>query len=251
MIQFGAGRLFSYMTHDAQGNAIAVPQAVQFGVLQNVDLDISFEEKMLYGAKQFPVAVARGKGKIEGKSKIGSFNGRILGDYVFGSSGAAGERGLVADYAATVPTTPFQVTVAPPNSGAIATDLGVRNATTGLALTRVASSPSTGEYSVSGAVYTFASADAGNAVLISYDYTASSTTAKVGTISNLLMGYTPFFGVRLQREYKGKKMYLSLVSCSSSSFSLPAQNDDFVIADFNFAALSNDADVVGYWSTSE
>lgn len=249
MIQFGAGQLFAVMTQDAQGNALATPTPVQFGVIQNVDLDISFEEKMLYGSRQFPVAVARGKGKIEGKAKLGSFNGRILGDYIFGSGSEAGIRAMVVDFSATAATS---ITVTPPDSGAFATDLGVRNGTTGLPLTRVASSPSVGEYSVNTGTgaYTLNASQTGT-VLISYEYTANSATAKRGDIDNLLMGYTPFFGVRLQREYAGKKLFLSLLQCSSNTFNLPAQNDDFVISDFNFAAFSNAADQVGYWSTSE
>lgn len=252
-LSFGAGRLIAYMTKDAAGATIAVPQAVQFGVIQNADLDISFEEKLLYGSKQFPVAVARGKGTIEVKAKAAQIDGRMYGDFVFGSGSSAGELGLVPDYSTTVPSTPHTVTISPPNSGTFGKDLGVRNGDTGLPLARVASSPATGQYSVNEAtgVYTFASADEDDPVLISYDYTATSTTARKGTISNLQMGYTPFFGLRLQREYAGKKLFLSLLNCASNQFASPAQNDDFNVTDITIQAFSNDADIVGYWSTSE
>jgi len=47
-------------------------------------------------------------------------------------------------------------------------DLGVKYASNGVALTAVVGTPSAGQYAVSGSVYTFAAADAGKGVLISY-----------------------------------------------------------------------------------
>jgi len=49
-------------------------------------------------------------------------------------------------------------------------DLGVVYAASGAALTPVAASPTTGQYSVSAGAYTFSSGDAGNAVAISYGF---------------------------------------------------------------------------------
>jgi hypothetical protein len=68
----------------------------------------------------------------------------------------------------TVPPTPFQVTVGAP-FGNWATDQGVTYAT-GAALTKVASGPTVGQYAVALGLYTFAAADAGAAVKISYGY---------------------------------------------------------------------------------
>ena len=64
MIQFGAGSLFAIPTHDANGAAITTPTPIQFGTLQEVGLDASFDSKKLYGNKQFPIAVARGTFKF-------------------------------------------------------------------------------------------------------------------------------------------------------------------------------------------
>ena len=49
-------------------------------------------------------------------------------------------------------------------------DLGVVSVATGLAMTKVAESPASGQYSVSGGLYQFAAADAGLSVSISYGY---------------------------------------------------------------------------------
>jgi hypothetical protein len=75
---------------------------------------------------------------------------------------------LIANEAAVIPATPFQVTALAPQ-GIFAADVGVTKA--GAAMTAVATSPATGQYSVSAAgVYTFAAADTGSAVLISYSF---------------------------------------------------------------------------------
>jgi Phage gp6-like head-tail connector protein len=68
----------------------------------------------------------------------------------------------------TVPTTPFQVTALAPY-GNWAVDTGVAYAG-GAAMSAVSNAPTQGQYSVSAGVYTFASADAGAAVVLSYGY---------------------------------------------------------------------------------
>src|SRR5208283_697884 len=116
-LAFGSGVLI--------GTTSAGP--LQFGTLQDVSVDFSFSLKSLMGQYQFPVAVARGAGKISGKEKSPNFDA----------------------------------------------NLGVAYASSGLQLTPVASSPAAGQYSVASGVYTFSSADAGKAVLITYSYTQS------------------------------------------------------------------------------
>jgi len=76
----------------------------------------------------------------------------------------------VQNEAQSVPTSsPYQVSALAPYGG-WASDLGVAYASTGVALTQVAASPLSGQYTVSGGVYTLAAADAGQAVFISYGY---------------------------------------------------------------------------------
>ncbi len=73
----------------------------------------------------------------------------------------------VQNEAWTIPTTPYQVTVNAPY-GSWAVDQGVT--LNGVAMTPVSGTPASGQYSVSGGQYTFAAADSGKAVLISYSY---------------------------------------------------------------------------------
>jgi hypothetical protein len=68
----------------------------------------------------------------------------------------------------TIPTAPFQVTALAPY-GDWAVDTGVAHAN-GAAMTPVSGTPSQGQYSVDAGVYTFAAADAGSAVALSYGY---------------------------------------------------------------------------------
>lgn len=251
MIGFGAGVLIGTQRTNAAGAAVANATPVQFGVLQDVAVDISFEEKLLYGASQYPVAFGRGKGKVTGKATLADFNGRIYGDLFLGSGTTALIRAAVTDFAANVPATPFTVTVTPPSSGTFVADLGVRRASTGLPMTRVASAPAAGQYSQAGAVYTFAAADTLLGMLISYEYSAVSTTARVSAITNQLMGYAPEFEVVLSQPYAGKEQTVKFTRCIASKLSMPLKSDDFTMLDFEFTAIADAAGNIGYLATTE
>jgi hypothetical protein len=251
MIQFGAGALYGTPTHDGAGSAITTPTPIKFGSMQEVGVDMSFDAKKLYGAMQFPLAVARGKGSLSFKAKMADIDGRVLSDLFFGHTAAAGIKSTVNGFAAAIPATPFTITVAPPNSGTFVADLGVIDASTGKPLTRVGAAPATGQYMVSAVgLYTFAAADTLKNVLISYEYSAVSTTALYGVISNQLMGASPFFGVTLNNAYQGRVLTLKFNRCMSSKFSMPFKNEDFAIPDFEFEAMADDAGNVGYWAIS-
>lgn len=253
MLLFGSGILFAVPTANASGATIATPTPVQFGTLQDVSLDISFETKQLYGSYQFPIASGRGKGKIEGKAKNAHLTAGILSDIILGNAGTAGIKDVYPNFAASVPAnTPWTITIVPPGSGTFVQDMGVLDASTGLALKRVTSGPTAGQYSVSGAIYTFASADASKAVLISYEYTATSTTGpKYIALTNQLMGYAPTFKAALDLSCMGQNMTVVLNSCTSSKLALPFKNDDFAVPEFDFMAQADAAGNIGYVALSE
>lgn len=246
MINFGAGKIIAVPTNLADGTAIACPTPVILGTMQDISLDLSVEIKSLYGSKRYPIAIGQGKGKTEIKAKYAEIDGGILGSLFFGKASTAGIKAAVFDFAATVPATPFQLTVTPPSSGTFVADLGVVNAATGVQLTRVASSPATGEYAVSaGGQYTFASADEGDAVQISYEYSAASG-GKVWIITNEVMGYTPSFTLLLQNSYDGKTLVCKLNRAVSGKLALPLKSDDFAIYDFEAEAFADAAGNIGY-----
>lgn len=253
MINFGAGVMLAFQKTNASGVAVANATPIQFGVLQDVNLDISFEERLLYGANQYPVAFGRGKATVTGKATIADITGRIYGDLFLGTGTTATVRDAVIDQVAAIPGTPFTVVVTVPQSGTYLTDFGVRFLSTGAPLTKVASAPVAGQYAVntSTRTYTFAAADTLAQVLISYEYSAVSTTARMSSINNVLMGQAPTFEVLLNNPYGGRVQQVKLPTCMSNKLAMPFKNDDFSLMDFEFTAIADAAGNVGYIATSE
>lgn len=249
MINFGSGKLIAVPTNLADGTAIANPTPVILGTMQDVSLDLSVELKTLYGSKRYPIAVGQGKGKTEIKAKYAEIDGGILGSLFFGKAATTGIKAAKFDEAATIPAAPgpYTLTISPPSSGTFVADLGVLNATTGVQMTRVASAPATGQYSVNTTtgVYTFASADQGVAITISYEYSAASG-GQIWTMTNETMGYTPSFTLLLQNGYDGKTMVCKLNRAVSGQLSVPLKSDDFAVYDFSAEAFANAAGELGY-----
>lgn len=242
---FGSGNAFGLVT----SGGIVVPR--KFGALQNINVDFSFNLKELYGQNQFPLAIARGQGKIAGKAAFASFNGGMINDLFFGDTNATGQTLYVNGEAATIPATPGPYTVTAANGATFKEDLGVTFAATGVPLTRVASAPATGQYSVvdGTGVYTFAAADQGLAITIDYGYTA--TTGNKTTIINNLSGTTPTFALAIPVKFNGKTMYLKLNSVTSAKLTIATKIEDFVVPDFDFNAFADASGTIGTLSTTE
>ena len=251
-LAFGSGILWGTPTTDSAGAAVANPTPVQFGVLQEVSLDVSFETKTLYGQNQFPVAVGRGKGKISGKAKFAQLNGTLLNSLLFGQTLNSGIVGDVYDTTGTlVPaSSPYTITPTVPSSGTWTTDLGVKGAD-GVPYIRVASSPAAGQYTVSAGVYTFAAGDTGKQVFISYQYTATSTSAGKSTVTNQLMGYAPSFRVDMLMPFNGKQMIWTLPNAVSTKLALATKLDDFTVPEFDFEGFADAAGNVLTYSISD
>ena len=247
MINFGTGKLIAVPTNAADGTVIANPTPVILGTMQDVSLDLSVEIKALYGSKRYPIAVGQGKGKTEIKAKYAEIDGGILGSLFFGKTAVAGIKAAVFDFATVIPATPFKITVAPPSSGAFVADLGVLRTDNGVQLTRVASAPVTGEYAINTSTgeYTFAAADTGKPIAVSYEYSAASG-GKVWTMTNETMGYTPSFSLLLQNGYDGKNLVCKLNRAVSGKLGLPLKSDDFAVYDFEAQAFADAAGTLGY-----
>lgn len=274
---FGAGVVWGTPTQDAFGNAIAANAAspVNFGALQDVSLDVSFDTKMLYGSNQFPLAVGRGKGKVSGKAKVAKINGLMWNSLVFGQTMATNS-GIADVFDTTgiaIPATPFQVTVStaagsatnvqmPPQTGGLtSTDtfgkfLSIRDASNN-PMTQVASGPTTGQYSVTGPTITFAAADVGTIAFIDYQYTYTVAATRVSdeprssTVNNVLMGYAPVFSVDLFIPYAGKQLTITLPQCISTKLGVATKLDDFTEPEFDFEAFSDSLGRVIIYGTTE
>lgn len=251
MYQFGAGSMWGTPQTDAFGAAIAVPTPILLGVSQDISVEISGDVKMLHGQNQFPVAVGRGKGKVSGKIKHGQFNGAAINSLFFGQSMTTGLLADVNDITgAVIPTTPFQITPTVPASGTWSTDLGVRD-DQGNPMTKVASSPATGQYSVAAGVYTFAAADVGKTVFISYQYTATSTTARKSTVMNVAMGNAPTFRCDFFNSFQGQGLSLTLFACISTKLQISTKLDDFTVPELDFEGFADGANRVLQWGTAQ
>lgn len=249
---FGTGSLWGTQTQDASGNVNAILSPIKFGEVQDVGITMSRDIKLLHGQLMMPVAVGGGKMKIDVKAKFARIMGRLFSDLFFGQSFTGGTlTGVLNDTTGTlIPTTPFQITVVPPASGTYVRDLGVVNAL-GLPMTRVASAPTTGQYSVAGAVYTFAAADVALQVFISYTYTAAATNAKVVTIVNLPMGYVPTFGMDLAINFGGKQNNWRFPNCVAGSLGFDPKQDDFTQMNMDISIFADSTGAVGTLISAE
>lgn len=245
MYMFGAGNV--YITE----SGVTSPKTYRVGTLQEVSFDISFESKELYGNQQFPVMVARGKGKITGKAKSGEFRGGLIMSLLSGATRVSG-RTLQASEKKTIPATAgggtTTTTLAPgasayqvevDNHSVFAMDLGVSYADSDQPLTPVAAGlEAAGKYSVDASgIYSFAAADQGLAVVISYAYTAvDGSTIK---FSNQLMGAQQIYQLGLYNvEPDGSKFGVKFKQVVIPKLSLGFKNDDFTMPDLDLSGFA-------------
>lgn len=223
------------------GVAVATPTPVQFGIMQDISMDIDAPIRELYGTYQFPVALGRGKGKISMKARLAQFNANLWGTLFFGQSGmpATGENIVAFQEAHTIPGSPYAITLTIPGSGTFVRNLGVKYAATGLDLNQVASVSTAGTYSLSGHAYTFDSADTTLGVLISYEYVITGGFNLA--VSNQLMGEIVTFQATFQGTWSGKYLTIDFNNCVSDKISLPTKLDDFIIHEFDFEAFADSA----------
>jgi len=243
---FGSGAIYATPLVDAAGNTITNPTPVKFLACQDISIDISFDTKMLHGSNQMPLSVARGKGKIAVKAKYGQVNGAHFNNAFFGQTLSTGRDQYVQDNTGSViPATPFTVTPVVPGAGTWNADMGVRNAQ-GAPLTRVASAPASGQYSVAAGVYTFAAADTGQTVYIDYRYTV--TTGQKIVVGNQLLGSTPMVALDIVIPYAGKSLTWKFPQAVSGKMAMATKLDDFTIPEIDFdvfADVSNNVGTVG------
>lgn len=240
---FGTGQLF---TTPVGGGA-----PLRVGALQEVSVEFSGDIKQLFGQYQFPLDVARGKTKIEGKIGTANIDVAAFNSLFFGQTVTIGQKKQVFNEAGTIPASPGPYTVVAANGANFFQDLGVYYAVTGLPLVQVASSPDQGEYTVAPdtGTYTFNASDAELGVLLNYlwEDSASGGTLDIG---NQLMGNTPKFQLIASQLYDGDFFTICLYSCVTDKLGLPLKMDDYLIGDIGFQAQANDANQIGFITTT-
>ena len=243
MFQFGIGGLF---VNPIGGNEATNPTPYEMLTVQDVSIDISQDLKELVGQSKFPDDIAPGQMKVTGKFQFGRIDISIFNNIFFGDTAAAGIKQIIKDEVGAVASaTPWQYTTT--KASTFIVDLGVRYAATGASLTRVTTTPTQGQYSVSAGVYTFASADSGAAILVSYVATATAV-GKTVQINNQLMGYGPVFELWLTEPYQtlsGAASGIHLYACRLSKLAQGLKNTDYLKPEMDFSAFANAAGQVG------
>jgi hypothetical protein len=246
---FGSGVLWATPVQDALGAAYASPTPFQFGILQDIGIDASFEEKLLYGSSSFAVDSGRGKGKIGLKAKFANINILPFTAAFFGQSAVSGLITSVKDDIGQLATA--SVTIAPPAGATYFANLGVRSDANGTPMIRVTSAPSTGQYTTDGnGAYTFAAADVGKTIFVDYQH-LTAAAGKLLTVTNLPMGLTPTFRLDMSMARNGKVLTLTWPKVTSSKLAMSTKQEDFMIPELDMSALADDNGVVWKWSASE
>jgi len=234
---FGAGRVF------ATAN-IANPTPARALVPQSQSIDFKRKTESLFGEGQLAVAVGAGEMDVTGKVEYGAANARIFADIMFGDGSTTGQYLEADGEAGTIAaTTPFIVTVA--NSVTWLFDLGVVYGPTQAKMTCVASGPVAGKsYTVAAGVYTFASADEGVAVAISYGYSVS-TAGETISLTNQPQGLIGSFqAVHVLPWGTAQDMFV-FNSCIAGSAGVSMKKSGFASNTLDYTACANSNGVLG------
>lgn len=226
------------------GVLIGTPQGgtpINFGLAQEVSLNIATSTKALYGQYNFPVAIGSGTRKMTGKAKLARISGQALGSLFFGVPPSPGSTQTQFGEAASAPaSSPYAYT--PTHHAEFVADQGVVYAASALPLKLVAANPAAGQYAVDGGLYTFAAADAGAAMLISYTYAVADSGESVA-VNAQLIGPSVTFSANLfaADPTTGKPFSLLLYNCVADKLALGTKLEDFMIPELDFACFANAA----------
>ena len=224
------------------GVLIGTPQGgtpINFGLAQEISLNIATTTKALYGQNNFPVAIGAGTRKMTGKAKLARISGQALGNLFFGvAPGVGGTQTQFGETTNVPASSPY--TYSTTNHAAFVSDQGVVYASTGLPMKMVASAPALGQYSVAAGVYTFAAADAGAAVLISYTYTSAANGASIAVASQAI-GPTVTFSANLfaTDPTTGKQFSMLLYNCVAEKLAFGTKLEDFMVPELDFQCFAN------------
>ncbi len=243
--------MYSFGTGILLGTRTDIPNAtpVNFGLVQEVTIEETATIKELHGQFQRAIVEARGTIKTTGKAKVARISGLAFAHLFYGVTPVAGQLATAFAEAGTIPaSSPFTLTVA--NAGEYSDDNGVVYLATGFPLTKVATTPDAGEYSVSAGVYSFNAADTAKAVLVSYTYSVIGSGHKL-MVTNQLLGTTPTFQAQFYTTFQGQAVSLKLNNCTSSKLSFKTKLEDFVMPEFDFSCFADAAGNVMTWSFAE
>ena len=217
------------------------------GYAQEFSVDFAGNIKELYGQNQMPIDAARGTVKVTGKIKAAVLSGFAWNTVFFGNSFSTGTLTWNTNEKHTVTAgvlSPAAIT----NAATFEADLGVvydaAATTPGMPLTKVASAPAVGQYTVSGVgVYAFAAGET-NPVLINYT-SAVAASGQTLTISNNLLGTSPNFQLDYYTARSGSAFVVRYYQAQAAKITIAAKLEDFIMPEFEIHFFANAAGNLG------
>jgi hypothetical protein len=238
-LQFGSGYALCAPVTGA-GNPPTNPSPFQFEVIQNLKFTLSGDIKELFGQNQWPVDTAVGKRGVKGSIEFAQISNFLLSQGFTGDTVSAGVIEDVPAESQTITTTTVTVT----NAAHFVADRGVTYQSTGVAFTKVAATPTVGEYAVntSTGVYTFNATDETQLVFIAYTYSIAATGTTLAS-QNHAMGWGPLISLDCWFPYENGNGGLAGIGfnfpyCRLGKIDVATKNDDYTMYTADFAAFA-------------
>ena len=235
-------RAFSMGAIYAVPNA-ANPTPVPIASLKGCKVNFKQAKKKFLGNQRVALDVGDGEQSITIDIQNADFRASAMQLVAPGASLVTGGLLVATGETGTVPTTPFQITVT--NSATWSEDGGVLDLTAGKWLTRVASAPTTGQYSVAAGVYTCAAADVTHVLSVVYTY-SSPTLGNTLTFNNSIQSQSTAFKVRVYTPWTVNGS-VRLKGFDFASVHFEELSIDFKVEDFAMQGLKGFAsqDMIG------
>jgi hypothetical protein len=215
---------------------------IQLKTVQEVSIDFKFGTKELMGENMFAEAIGRGSAALSGKIKTGQMQARYFNDSVLGGNNTLLSEGRTL--ALNEAGTPAASAVTVANAANYVKDWGVKETSTGLPLTRVASAPTTGQYSVNETtgVYTFAAGDT-TAKQFTYQYRITTPAGQVRTmqVNNQIAGEAPLAELIVVNKFQSKEMHNVFYGVVYESLGFSHKLEDFAMPEISFKCQANSA----------
>jgi hypothetical protein len=213
------------------------PTPIRIAVLKEISVKTSTDFEELYGEEIDPIDAADKSRSTEISAKASGFNA-LLYAAAFGASATTGSVIGVKDETATIPTTPFEVTVT--HGATFALDCGVIDTTAGIVMTRGATATAAGVYAVDTATgkYSFNTADAGHVVSASYLWT-DAANGKTVAIGGSLAGAATQMRLDIARTYASSNTLFSFPAVKFAGVSESFGNQKHGEIDLTFRAFKD------------
>lgn len=229
------------------------------GNLKSVKLTMDPTIKMMRGSNQVAMYAGTTEFKISGSAEFESLSTSILmasGLTQLASGGAAALSVVpVMDDASQTITTNTMTITGMTDCLMVRTPVALGALPAGAPLVKVASGPTTGQYSVSGTAITYAAADVtawGSAKpLVTWLKAASTDTNKVSLV-NAMMQQTPYLAIESLAVFDGKYRWHQWPRCVATKLPELEGKDDFAKNKLEFEVLADpNTGVIGTISLTE